>query len=185
MRRREAARDRRKPTSAIAHSSAPDCHTRTPPSAAAATAAVTATVLSLAPMARVNLVHRDAMVAGHNTHTHRHKHSSRQAPDACVRRVCGEPQRPVFSEIKCGWDMRLELTLRRGRPPLGTIGVAFPVAISSQKASGTTHDRTPAPTSRCQHNAPRQSGAAVQQLTRLARVCRASWILFCGRGTTA
>ena len=119
------------------------------------------------------------------THTHRHKHSSRQAPDACVRRVCGEPQRPVFSEIKCGWDMRLELTLRRGRPPLGTIGVAFPVAISSQKASGTTHDRTPAPTSRCQHNAPRQSGAAVQQLTRLARVCRASWILFCGRGTTA
>ena len=115
LRRREAARDRRKPTSAIAHSSAPDCHTRTPPSAAAATAAVTATVLSLAPMARVNLVHRDAMVAGH-THTQAQAQQSSGTSDA-VKRVCGEPQRPVFSEIKCGWDMRLGPTLRRGRPP--------------------------------------------------------------------
>ena len=82
LRRREAARDRRKPTSAIAHSSAPDCHTRTPPSAAAATAAVTATVLSLAPMARVNLVHRDAMVAGH-THTQAQAQQS-----SGTRRMC-------------------------------------------------------------------------------------------------
>ena len=51
-----------------------------------------------------------------HTHTQAQAQQSSGTSDA-VKRVCGEPQRPVFSEIKCGWDMRLGPTLRRGRPP--------------------------------------------------------------------